>query len=551
MNESGDIVRAGPDDSVELRVQVVPRASRDAIGDVMGDRIKVHVKAPPVDGEANAAVVRTLAKALGVSRSSVELVRGATGKRKTLRVHGTDPASVRTALGLAGLLGLFAVAVGCGSDARDLPIDVILPETSTDLEVVDNASLTLDPGGLLLTQSIDGLDFQLQVELEPDDTQRTLGLFLAEDTTLRAWGNSAPFVTAGPDVGLALFVGRPGRLSTFPRVIDDPDPDLLATNARGRGMLFMDAQGHTFLLDHGTFEIEAGSTLNDPPSPDDGGLFSSPDGAVYRVTWADAPAAFRYDPSTDAWAELDVRGSALDARPGAAYVTEVQSADDGDGGELDATFVQVLGGGAHTDGVSLVLLPDALDVRVIDGVTLDGPRANAHATWVADGDDATADVVLFGGNEGDLPALRLALAGEAVGPTQAWSGGRCVQLRASSPPRMLCAGGVRDGDATSDALELRLGDPVEAIEHPDLLGQPLADPRWLSDDGAVYAQGNEALIRVDRADLATEAVAGAALRGSGGHSVTLSTGATFLTGGVTNGGAPLSRWQVFMPTIEQ
>jgi hypothetical protein len=79
----------------------------------------------------------------------------------------------------------------------------------------------------------------------------------------------------------------------------------------------------------------------------------------------------------------------------------------------------------------------------------------------------------------------------------------------------------------------------------------MADPRWLSDEGAIYAQGNEALVRIGREDLAAEQVAGTALRGAGGHSVTLSTGATFLTGGVANDGTSLSRWQVFVPTIEE
>jgi hypothetical protein len=231
-------------------------------------------------------------------------------------------------------------------------------------------------------------------------------------------------------------------------------------------------------------------------------------------------------------------------------VTEVQTASAG-AGQLDATFVHVLGGGERSDGVSLVLLPDALDVRVLENLALDAPRVGANAAWVGDGEDATAEVVLFGGNEGDLPALWLALEGTGLGPTDAWSGGRCVQLRTSTPARMLCAGGVRNADPTSDALELRLGDPAQAIEHPALLDQPMADPRWLFDDGAVYAQGHETLVRIDRDDLAAEAVSGTALRGSGGHSVTLATGATFLTGGVANDGAPLSRWQVFMPTIEE
>jgi uncharacterized protein (TIGR00251 family) len=72
---------------------VQPRASRP----VVGDRLRVAVVAPPVDGKANEAVVRTLAEALGVPRSSVKIVRGETGRRKTVRVHGVTLAAVLAA----------------------------------------------------------------------------------------------------------------------------------------------------------------------------------------------------------------------------------------------------------------------------------------------------------------------------------------------------------------------------------------------------------------------------------------------------------------------
>jgi uncharacterized protein (TIGR00251 family) len=73
-------------------VQVVPRSSRDRVGPVVGERLKLAVTAPPVDGEANAAVVVLLARALGVPRSQVAIVRGDTGRRKTVRVAGATRA---------------------------------------------------------------------------------------------------------------------------------------------------------------------------------------------------------------------------------------------------------------------------------------------------------------------------------------------------------------------------------------------------------------------------------------------------------------------------
>jgi uncharacterized protein (TIGR00251 family) len=75
-------------ESFTVDVLVQPRASRAKIGPRHDGRIKIAVTAPPVDGEANAAVIELIAKALGVSRSSVEVIAGASSRRKTLRVTG-------------------------------------------------------------------------------------------------------------------------------------------------------------------------------------------------------------------------------------------------------------------------------------------------------------------------------------------------------------------------------------------------------------------------------------------------------------------------------
>ena len=77
------------DGAVTVDIVVQPRASRAAVGPVVGDRLRVSVNAPPVDGKANHAVVRALAEAFGVPRSAVEIVRGETGRRKTVRIRGT------------------------------------------------------------------------------------------------------------------------------------------------------------------------------------------------------------------------------------------------------------------------------------------------------------------------------------------------------------------------------------------------------------------------------------------------------------------------------
>ncbi len=77
---------------VEILVQ--PRAAKERLGPVHQDRIKLAVHAPPVDGEANAAIVRYLSRALGVPKSAVRIERGESSRRKTVRIEGVTPAAI-------------------------------------------------------------------------------------------------------------------------------------------------------------------------------------------------------------------------------------------------------------------------------------------------------------------------------------------------------------------------------------------------------------------------------------------------------------------------
>jgi uncharacterized protein (TIGR00251 family) len=85
--------------AITFDVQVVPRASRERLGPVVGERLKVQLMAPPVDGAANQALRALLAKTLGVAKGQVAIVRGETGKKKTVRVEGATAAALRAALG--------------------------------------------------------------------------------------------------------------------------------------------------------------------------------------------------------------------------------------------------------------------------------------------------------------------------------------------------------------------------------------------------------------------------------------------------------------------
>lgn len=78
-----------------FRVRVSPRASRDAIGGAHDGALKVSLTAPPVDGAANAALVKLLAKRLRVAKSAVRITSGETGRSKRVEVDGVTPDQAR------------------------------------------------------------------------------------------------------------------------------------------------------------------------------------------------------------------------------------------------------------------------------------------------------------------------------------------------------------------------------------------------------------------------------------------------------------------------
>jgi uncharacterized protein len=90
----------GGPDHTDLRVRVQPRASRTEVVGLQGGSLKVRLTTPPVEGAANRELERFLAKVLGLPRSSVELLRGATSREKLVRVRGLSPEEVRERLGI-------------------------------------------------------------------------------------------------------------------------------------------------------------------------------------------------------------------------------------------------------------------------------------------------------------------------------------------------------------------------------------------------------------------------------------------------------------------
>ena len=90
--------------TARLSVRLTPRGGRDRIEgwavDEAGRRmLKARVAAPPVDGQANAALIQLIAKALGRPKSAVRLVSGDSARIKQLEIDGTEAADLERLLG--------------------------------------------------------------------------------------------------------------------------------------------------------------------------------------------------------------------------------------------------------------------------------------------------------------------------------------------------------------------------------------------------------------------------------------------------------------------
>jgi len=76
-------------------VQVTANASRSAIVGWFNGRLKIKVRAPAVEGKANAELLRFLSERLGVRSNLLTILRGETAKKKTLNIEGMDEALLR------------------------------------------------------------------------------------------------------------------------------------------------------------------------------------------------------------------------------------------------------------------------------------------------------------------------------------------------------------------------------------------------------------------------------------------------------------------------
>lgn len=74
-------------DGIVVAVRVIPRASRSEIVGEHDGSLKVRICSPPVDGAANAEIIRLFAKHFGVSKSEVSIVSGETSKNKRIKIE--------------------------------------------------------------------------------------------------------------------------------------------------------------------------------------------------------------------------------------------------------------------------------------------------------------------------------------------------------------------------------------------------------------------------------------------------------------------------------
>ena len=81
-----------------IAIHAQPGAKKSAVAGLHGEALKIRIAAPPVEGKANDALVVFVAKALGLPRRAVSIVKGESSREKLLLVadRAADPARLLT-----------------------------------------------------------------------------------------------------------------------------------------------------------------------------------------------------------------------------------------------------------------------------------------------------------------------------------------------------------------------------------------------------------------------------------------------------------------------
>ncbi|PIE72824.1 MAG: YggU family protein [Deltaproteobacteria bacterium] len=83
------------DGTLVLSLHVQPGAAKTRLAGLHGDRLKLAVAAPPVDGKANGEIVRFLAKVIGCAARDVEVIAGQTSRQKRVAVYRCSEVDIR------------------------------------------------------------------------------------------------------------------------------------------------------------------------------------------------------------------------------------------------------------------------------------------------------------------------------------------------------------------------------------------------------------------------------------------------------------------------
>jgi uncharacterized protein len=73
-----------------IEIAVSPKSSRSRIVVGKGEQIKIYLNSPPVEGKANAELIKLLSKKLGIAKSGIVIIRGQNSRKKIISIEGLD-----------------------------------------------------------------------------------------------------------------------------------------------------------------------------------------------------------------------------------------------------------------------------------------------------------------------------------------------------------------------------------------------------------------------------------------------------------------------------
>lgn len=204
-----------------LDVLVQPRASRAKLGPIHDGRLKVSVTAPPVDGEANAAVIELLAKELGVARGAVEVISGTSSRRKTVRI-ATPRAAIEKLLAT-----LLLALAGCQATAGTVDVSLVTAPGSTLLDGVDTLRLVLTNPHQVSTAKRTESGFLIDLQLDATgDVGQLIVDGLDPSGTVIATGQTPPFPVGGLSANVVVYMAAPNTIGASPVMLDPPRSQL-------------------------------------------------------------------------------------------------------------------------------------------------------------------------------------------------------------------------------------------------------------------------------------------------------------------------------------